>query len=123
MIFSLNKRLQGKVFEELTAKYLTKRGFSIIQKNFTIHGGEIDLITKYKNLIVFVEVKSLRSEQFIKLEETITRKKQRTLIKACQIWLYNNHLENINWRIDFLGVVKDKDGKINRLQHLVGAIY
>lgn len=113
----------GNISEEFVSKYIENNGYNVLQRNFVIRGGEIDIICKKSNEIVFFEVKSLTKNSPIILEQTITRRKCKTLIRTCQIWLKENHLENAQWRIDFIGVIIEGYDKIIQLKHIPNAIY
>lgn len=119
---SHNKRV-GYSSEEFVSKFLEKMGFEILDRNYIIQGGEIDLICKDSEEIVFIEVKSLSVNSPIPLEQTITKKKSRSLIRACRVWLNKNDLENTNWRIDFVGVIFERYDKIITVKHIKGAIF
>jgi putative endonuclease len=119
---SHNKRV-GYSSEEYVSKYLEKNGFKILDRNFVIQGGEIDLVCIDKDEIVFVEVKSLSSKSQLMLEQTITKKKTKSLIKTCRVWLSRKGLENCEWRIDFVGVIFERYDKIITLKHIRNAIY
>lgn len=119
---SHNKRV-GYSGEEFVSKFLHRKGYTILDRNYVIQGGEIDLVCMDGNQIVFVEVKSLFSKSEILLEQTITRKKARSLIRTCRAWLSNKNLENSEWRIDFVGVIFERYDKIIAVKHMKGAIF
>lgn len=119
---SHNKQV-GYSSEEFVSKYLEKKGFNILDRNYVIQGGEIDLVCMDKDEIVFIEVKSLSSKSQIMLEQTITKKKTKSLIKTCRVWLSRKGLENCEWRIDFVGVIFERYDKIITLKHIRNAIY
>ena len=119
---SHNKQV-GYSGEEFVSKFLQKKGFKILERNYVIQGGEIDLVCMDKDEIVFVEVKSLSSKSEIMLEQTITKKKNRSLIRTCRVWLSRKGLENSEWRIDFVGVIFERYDKIITLKHIRNAIY
>ncbi|MFQ5493048.1 MAG: YraN family protein [Candidatus Dojkabacteria bacterium] len=118
----MNKRKRGKQIEGKVASYLRSAGYQIIERNFTIRGGEIDIIAREQSELVFVEVKSLKNENYIRLEQTITSKKRQTLIKTCRVWMMRNEMQDADWRIDFVGVVASS-GSIDKLKHIKNAIY
>lgn len=118
----MNKRIQGKVSENIAIGFLIKKGFELLDENYYVQGGEIDIVTKHENYIVFVEVKSIKSERFVKLEETITEKKRKSLIRASKLWLIRNKYKDVDWRIDFVGIVVD-NGYVEKIMHLENAIY
>lgn len=119
---SHNKQI-GYSGEEFVSRYLEKKGFEILDRNFVIQGGEIDLVCMDGHEIVFVEVKSLSSKSEIMLEQTITKKKTKSLIKTCRVWLSKKGLENCEWRIDFVGVIFERYDKIITLKHIRNAIF
>ena len=118
----MNRTAKGRSAETKIVQYLSSRGFKILGRNYTIRGGEIDIIARKDEAIVFVEVKSLQSEKYIALHETISERKKNTLIRACRYWLWDNKMEDIDWRIDFIGIVLDAANRIKKLKHLENAI-
>ena len=54
----MNKRKFGNIGEKIAQKYLIKKGYEIITTNFYTRSGEIDIITKNENEIIFIEVKT-----------------------------------------------------------------
>ncbi len=82
-----DRRAQGRQGEELAAAYLTAGGYTIIGRNFTSRYGEIDLICRDGDTLVFVEVKMRRSSRFGTAAEAISRPKQRRLVNAAQDYL------------------------------------
>jgi len=107
----------------MAVDFLRKKNFQIIAQNYFVPGGEIDIIAQLGEIIVFIEVKSLKSEAYITLEETITQRKRRYLVKACRIWLHRKRIENQDWRIDFIGIILDNEKRIQRILHLENAIF
>lgn len=67
----INNRI-GKIGEKLAAEYLEKHGYEIITTNFYTKRGEIDIIARKDNEIVFVEVKTRSSDSFGKPVEAVT---------------------------------------------------
>lgn len=118
----MHNREKGSICENFAGKYLEKHGYPIIARNYTIRGGEIDIICKKDEAIVFVEVKSLTCDSHINLAETITNAKNKSLIRTCNYWLTENEKQDCDWRIDFIGICT-KQGRIKKLVHLERAIY
>ena len=80
-------REQGEYTENLACKYLVDKGFKLIEKNFNCRVGEIDLIMKDNDSLVFVEVRYRRSNSFGSGAESITTSKQSKLIKTASLYL------------------------------------
>ena len=104
----MNTRKQGKKAEEIAEEYLHNQGLISIARNFTISGGELDLIMKDGDFIVFIEVKSLRKNSEFYIFETLTNRKKRFLRNAINTWLLQNNFIDQVWRVDFIGIRGDK---------------
>lgn len=82
-----NKRKVGGYYEDLAAAYLKKKGYVILEQNFTCRQGEIDLIVRDGNTYVFVEVKYRRNLSSGYPEEAVGNAKQRTICRAALYYL------------------------------------
>jgi putative endonuclease len=69
----MNTRAKGKEGEDLVREHYRQQGYTLIEQNFTIKGGEIDLLMKKEKLLVAIEVKNLDTVQ--ELDDYITAKK------------------------------------------------
>ncbi|RDU22933.1 YraN family protein [Anaerosacchariphilus polymeriproducens] len=103
-----NKRRVGTIYEELAADYLSKSGYEIIEKNFRCRYGEIDLIAKQDEYLVFVEVKYRSTLKSGYPEEAVNFKKQKIICRVADYYMMKNRseLDNITVRFDvvtFLG--------------------
>jgi putative endonuclease len=81
------KQLSGDAGETLAADYLARQGVRVIERNFRVKGGEIDLICRDGAMTVFVEVRRRASTDFGGAAASITPAKQRRLILAARHWL------------------------------------
>ena len=79
--------VSGKQAEDLAARFLVKRGLTVLARNFRCHGGEIDLVCRDGKAIVFVEVRLRRNPGFGGAGASITPTKQRRIILAAQHYL------------------------------------
>lgn len=75
----------GKKGELLVAEYLKKQGFTILTTNYSVRGGEIDIVAQKKEVLVFVEVK-MRSNIYFNISEVITKNKQQKIILAARMY-------------------------------------
>ena len=112
----------GKLGERTAEKFLTSRGFTIIQRNFSTPFGEIDLIAEHDGHLVFVEVKTRRSERFGPPLCAISHAKQKHVIKNCQFYTKRYGLYDRPCRIDAVGINLDMDGNLLLLRHVKNAI-
>ena len=112
----------GKLGEQIARKYLVAKGYKIIGKNFHVRQGEVDIISKFKGTIVFVEVRCKKDLKFGYPEESVTDYKKSRLIKASYSWLQFHKVENADWRIDFVGILLTRNNKIIKINHIVNAV-
>lgn len=89
----MNKVALGKKGEEIAARFLKSKGYKIIETNFRIRGGEIDIIALDQNTLVYIEVKTRTSHLFGRPEESITPQKIRFLERAAKF--YRNSRKNL----------------------------
>jgi putative endonuclease len=82
---------QGKEAEAACRDYLKSRGLKLIEKNFSCRLGEIDIIMTDKNLLVFVEVRFRKNNNFGGGLESITLAKQQKLRKTAELYLQQNN--------------------------------
>ncbi len=78
---------RGREAEDRAARYLELRGLRVVDRNFRVKGGEIDLICRDGRTLVFVEVRLRRRNDFGGAAASITWHKQRRIILAARIYL------------------------------------
>lgn len=106
-----NKRELGERGEKIASCFLERRGLKIVERNFAVRQGEIDLIARDKEEWVFVEVKWRSSRRFGLPEDSITASKKRKIIQAVQAYLQTNKLEGQDYRIDVVVIEEVESGK------------
>ncbi len=84
------RRALGAEGEERAARFLARRGYRIVERNVRVGGVEVDLIAQRARLIVFVEVKTRRSDIFGGPEQAVDRAKQTRLVRAASAWIREN---------------------------------
>lgn len=110
----------GKKGEHLAADYLANKGYLILSKNYRFKHLEIDIIAKYKNQIIFVEVKTRQSDFLAGPEETVTKSKQKLLIKAANQYIIENEIDEES-RFDIISIILND--KTKSIEHLKDAFY
>ena len=100
----MNTRQVGYDAEELACNYLLKRGFKILKRNFTIRGGEIDIVAMDGAVLVFVEVKARYSHEYGLPQESITPWKIRALKKTALFYVLQSKWGDRSYRIDLVAV-------------------
>lgn len=106
----MNKRKVGSIYEIKALRFLESKGFLIIEKNFFGPSGEIDIICKKEDFIIFVEVKSTTEYSQRDIYSLITKNKKFHLKKTINYWLNKNNLNDAIWRFDYISFVKSESG-------------
>jgi len=126
------KRKTGNLGEDLACRFLVKRGFNIIERNYLKKCGEIDIIAKNIDKIHFIEVKSVSSENITKNGDSVSgetgpnRKfrpednvhpwKLQRLAKTIQVYLTEKDVSpETNWQFDVITVYIDKKRLISKV--------
>ncbi|MBQ9757940.1 MAG: YraN family protein [Clostridia bacterium] len=99
----------GRLGEDVAAAYLKKQGYKILAQNYRCKAGEIDIIAKDGEDLVFVEVKTRSSEQFGTPAEAVTYYKKRSFVNSAKWYMAQNPTE-LNIRFDIVEVFGVFDG-------------
>lgn len=99
-------RAIGDDKERLAGDYLKRQGLKLLERNFSCRHGEIDLIMRDRDTLVFVEVRFRRSGRFGRAAETVTASKRRRLSTAAALYLQKNRLD-LPCRFDVVGIEAD----------------
>lgn len=110
------KKTVGDFGEDLVEEYLRNKGYDILDRNFRKPFGEIDIITRIDEIVVFVEVKTRKNKDFANPSEAVTISKQQKIIKASQAYLMENDLTDSIIRFDVAEVIR-VDGEINYIEN------
>jgi Predicted endonuclease distantly related to archaeal Holliday junction resolvase len=94
----------GKRGEDLAVAHLKKAGYRIIERNYRCTLGEIDIVAKDDGDLVFVEVRSVKSERFGEPQESIGIEKRKKLSRLSLYYLQDKGLDDCNARFDIVSV-------------------
>lgn len=97
-------RFIGNKAEDLACDFLKKHGYKILERNFLIRGGEIDIIAREKDILVFIEVKARYSHEYGLPIESITPWKIKALKKSALFYIQKINWGNNPYRIDLVGI-------------------
>jgi putative endonuclease len=100
-----NKCVLGQTGEELAAGYLQRAGYRILLRNYRKKCGEIDIIAEEKGTLVFIEVKTRKTETFGSPFAAITKKKQQQISRVAQDYLSRHNLFNKPARFDVIAIL------------------
>jgi putative endonuclease len=101
---SLTGKRTGEKGEELAAAYLTEAGYRIIERNYRCVFGEIDIVAEEGNTLIFVEVKSRRSESYGDPQLAVGHQKQKKISKIALHYLSAKNLRHRPARFDVVAV-------------------
>ena len=128
----MNSKEVGVIGEKIARDYFKNKGYKILDRNYSpkfVSGpkiGEIDIIAQKKDVIIFVEVKTLQSRnlsQRIYPEMKVDYRKQRKIIKTAQSYLLEKRLPlDRKWQIDVLAVEIDLNRRKYKIRHIESAI-
>lgn len=113
------RRKAGNIGEDAVCGFLVRHGYEIIKRNFTVRGGEIDIIAEKADTIAFVEVKTRTVGSMTSAEEAVDLRKQRLIIRTAQAYL-QNAAQPLQCRFD-VAVVETEGGKVKKLRYYVNA--
>lgn len=111
----INKRAVGSQYEKLATAYLMEKGYQILYNNYYCKMGEIDIIARDHEYIVFIEVKYRRTKQFGYPREAVTYQKRKHILRTAQYYLLTQIGREQACRFDVIEIL---DGKIT---HLIAA--
>lgn len=109
----MNRKETGYYGESIVREYLINKGYLLLDKNYVIRGGELDLIMSYDNEIIFIEVKTRRNDTFGTPLESITPQKQKRIFHASKVYLTKNNLWNKYSNIRYFAGIVRLDNKNN----------
>jgi putative endonuclease len=99
------KKDLGKKGEEKALRFLKKKGYRIIEQNYVCKMGEMDIIAREKDTLVFVEVKTRTSMAFGPPQLAVNKFKQRQLSKVALNFLKQKKLEDVKARFDVVAIL------------------
>ena len=111
----------GNWGEQRAAEFLEKLGYQIIDRNFRYGHGEIDIIADDNGMLVFVEVKTQKSDTMGEAFNWVTRKKQRQIGRVALAYLSVNEIKDRDCRFDVIAVAKGLNGV--EIKHIVNAFW
>lgn len=116
------KQRIGKIGEDLACAYLKQKGYKILERNHRQTWGELDIICKKENLMVFIEVKTTTAyaqgnEFEIKPEDQMSNSKIKILERTILSYLNFNKI-NLDWQLDLVAIELNQKSELLELRHL-----
>lgn len=108
----------GNAAEAFVAGRLARSGYTIIERNWRVRGGEIDIVALDGDTLVFVEVKARTGELAGGAEDAVDARKLGRLLRAAEMFVESHpeHLERL-WRIDVVAITLAPGGVVRRYNH------
>ena len=107
----MQKKELGKKGEEIALRFLKKKGYRIIERNYVCKMGEVDIVAKEKDTLAFIEVKTRRTTTFGPPQMAVDQKKQEQLSKAALHFLKEKRLEEAKARFDVVAILLGPRGE------------
>jgi putative endonuclease len=117
------RQVLGNQGEGHARRYLEGRGYTLLAANWHCAAGELDLVMRDGDEVVFVEVKTRRGEQAGRAEDAISPAQQRRLLAAGEWFLAERpDLDDLIWRIDLVAITLGSGGVVRRVTHVPNAV-
>jgi putative endonuclease len=114
---SLFKKTLGKEGEDRAARFLAKKGYKILERNYSTRSGEIDLVALHNGQVVFVEVKTRTSDAYGAPELAVNPRKQLRMIKAALGYIKYKKLHQVPCRFDVVAISAAGESGVELIQN------
>ena len=118
----MQRRNTGMLGEKYARDFLKKKGYKVIETNYRCGRGEIDIVARQKDSLVFVEVRTKISLEFGTPEESINRAKQNRMRATALHYLQDHTKLPELWRIDVVAIELNEKGKPSRIEIIENAV-
>ena len=118
----MKRRDTGILGEKLARDFLQKRGYRLLESNYRCPEGEIDIVARHEDTLVFIEVRTKRSLEFGSPEESITPAKMEKLRAVASRYLQAHSNLLSSWRIDVVAVELDRKNRPRRIEVIENAV-
>lgn len=115
-----NKRKTGSEGEEIACEFISKLGYKIVERNYQFGHGEIDIIAKDGEILVFIEVKYRKNLEYGPPELAITKGKQNLVKRTATAYLWEKEIKDVLNRIDVIAILK-LPGQKPQINHIINA--
>lgn len=114
------RQILGKQGEMSAAKYLKDKGYTVVTQNYRCTYGEVDIIAKDGETIVFVEVKTRSSKAFGTPLAAVDYRKQQQISKTAFAYIEEQRLGDLDARFDVISIIKKKGTQV-QIDHIIDA--
>ena len=113
----MNNKEKGNLGELIALRYLIKNGAKILEKNYRIKTGEIDIIAKIEDELVFIEVKSRSSIRYGYPAEAVNYKKINKISNVARYFMLINNFNDVPIRFDVIEIYFNE----KKINHIINA--
>ena len=106
----------GKLGEKLAGRYLTRKGHEIIEQNYRTRFAEIDLITRFRDTLIFVEVRTKTGDRFGTPEDSLDKRKINKVVNNARMYMKYKRFDG-KCRIDAVCVSLGENRRLLRVKH------
>jgi len=118
----LEKKRLGKAGEDIAVKFLKKKGYKILNVNARTPFGELDAVARIKDFIIFIEIKTRATSSLGPPYLSVTKEKQRRIVKNALFYLKWYGLANSFWRVDVVSVMLNYDDSVKSIELIENAV-
>jgi putative endonuclease len=119
----IDKHILGQRGELLAKNYLIKLGYKIIANNYRLQHLELDLITKYKNKTIFIEVKTRTITKNNQSEVPLSKEQTKNLKRAINKYCFQNYINPESTQLDLILVLVNKLQQKTNIKHYHDILY
>ena len=112
----------GDFGERVAAAHLESQGYRILETNFRVREGEIDIVAQRDGVVAFVEVKTRRGDAMGGAIEALTKQKAQRLLLAAEAFGQQHDDLPPGRRIDLIAIDLDADGRVTSIEHIESAV-
>lgn len=109
----------GQFAEQYVAQYLESKGYFLVERNYKKRWGEVDIIVKKNDILIFVEVKAANKEiTGLEPEVRISREKIKKVVRAARTYLAERkYTDDQEWQVDVVSIIFNKDRGVAKIKH------
>jgi len=112
----IGNKVIGNIGEELAVNYLRGKGYRVLDRNYRSRCGELDIILLKDEVLVFVEVKTRRSDKYGAPREAVNYHKVNKIVNTANNYLIHKKMSSYNVRFDVIEICFDKIPRINHIK-------
>jgi len=116
------RRALGQLGEDMAARHLQQLGYVILERNYRCREGEVDIIARDGERLVFVEVRARRGTAFGTPKESVTARKQARLVMLARNYLQQHNCSDVDWGIDVVALQFTPRGVLRHLEVIRNAV-